>query len=67
MTPLVIYGLVMFAGGFLGLWIWPETKSLRLPYTLEECEQFASSTNTWVAKMCCRKERKQEFHKSSLK
>ncbi len=53
--PLLTYGLAMFLGGFLSLWIWPETKALRLPHTLEECEEFASSENEWIAKMRCRK------------
>ena len=51
--PLVAYGLVVFGAGIASIWIWPETKTTRLPDTMEECELMASEHNKWLS--CGRK------------
>ena len=49
--PLVIYGSIVLLSGIVSLWLWPETKDLRLPETLEEAEKVAATRNPWVR--CC--------------
>jgi len=44
------YSLWTLLSGILSLWIWPETKSLKLPDTLEEAEKGASMPNSWLKK-----------------
>ena len=46
--PLVIYGSIVLLSGIVSLWLWPETKDLRLPETLEEAEKVAATRNPWV-------------------
>ena len=41
--PLVLYGLIVLAAGVASAWIWPETRKIRLPDTLEEAEKVAST------------------------
>ena len=50
--PLVIYGSIVLLSGIVSLWLWPETKDLRLPETLEEAEKVAATRNPWVR--CCK-------------
>ncbi len=47
--PLLVYGASMFAAGLGSVWVWPETRKLRLMYTAEECEREATGENTWLA------------------
>lgn len=47
--PLVIYGLVCLASAISAMWIWPETKNLNLPDSLDRCEQVSSRRG----KSCC--------------
>jgi len=44
------YSCLSLSSGILSLWIWPETKALRLPDTLEEAEKAASMPNSWLRK-----------------
>ena len=49
--PLVVYGVIVFSAGLVSLWLWPETKSRKLPETIEEAEKIAATKNPWVK--CC--------------
>jgi MFS family permease len=53
--PLLVYGIIVLTAGFCSMWIWPETKSIKLPDTLEESEELASSKNELIACLTCRK------------
>ena len=46
---LAVYGSFLFVGGIVSLWIWPDTKKTKIPDTLEECEEMATSKNTWLS------------------
>lgn len=46
-APLLVYGVIVFVAGCLSLWVWPETRKIRLPESLEDCERVASSPNAW--------------------
>ena len=47
---LIFYSFWLILGGIASLWIWPETKNSKFPDSLEECEEMASTKNTWL---CC--------------
>lgn len=47
-TSLIIYSFLCLLSAILSIWIWPETKSLKLPESLEDSEKMASSKNSWV-------------------
>jgi OCT family organic cation transporter-like MFS transporter 4/5 len=47
---LLFYSFWLLLGGIGSLWIWPETKNSKFPDSLEECEELASTKNTWL---CC--------------
>ena len=51
---LIVYGVFVLSAGLFSIWIWPDTKNIRLPDTMEECEEHAASPNLWVQKLCCR-------------
>ncbi len=55
--PMLVFGASMLASGVGSVWIWPETKSLRLMYTAEECEAEAATKNEWVEAIKCRRRR----------
>ena len=46
--PGIIYGLFNLAAGVASVWIWPETRDVKLPDSLEECEDLARTRNTWL-------------------
>ena len=46
--PLVVYGIIVLLAGLASLWLWPETKSRKLPETMEEAENVAATKNPWV-------------------
>ena len=41
-------GAFAFAALVLSLWVWPETKSLNLPNSMEEAERVAMTRNPWL-------------------
>ncbi len=45
---LIIYSFLCLFATVLSIWIWPETKSLKLPENLEDSEKMASSKNSWL-------------------
>jgi MFS family permease len=46
--PLIVYGTSLAFVGLVSLWIWPDTKNVKIMENLEECEQLASTTNSWL-------------------
>ena len=46
--PLGIYGIIIFAAGISSILLWPETLNMNFPETLEECEELASTQNSWL-------------------
>ena len=46
--PLGVYGAVVFAAGISSILLWPETLNMHFTETLEECEELASTPNTWL-------------------
>ena len=46
--PLFVIGLFLLVSAVASLWVWPETRLTKLPDTLEECEQMAQGSNTWL-------------------
>ena len=46
--PLGIYGIIIFAAGLSSLLLWPETLNMNFSETLEECEELASTPNSWL-------------------
>ena len=46
--PLVVYGIIVLLAGLVSLWLWPETKSRKLPETMDEAEKVAATKNPWV-------------------
>lgn len=48
---LTFYSCWSLLCGILSLWLWPETKALKLPDSLEEAEAAASTQNQWF-KVC---------------
>jgi hypothetical protein len=55
--PLIIYGTSLALGGLASIWIWPDTKNVKILENLEECEELASTTNTWLHPCMARKAR----------
>ena len=55
LLPLIVYGLIVISTGVMSIWIWPETKKIPLPETVEACEAMSATPNEWVAKLTCRK------------
>jgi len=47
-ASLVLYSLFCLFAAVHSIWIWPETKTLKLPENLEDSEKMASSKNTWL-------------------
>ena len=50
--PLAVMGVILLCSGTGSIWIWPETKSIKLPETLEEANEIARSKNTWLNCSC---------------
>ena len=46
--PLGVYGAVVFAAGISSILLWPETLNMHFTETLEECEELASTPNSWL-------------------
>ncbi|TRY61932.1 hypothetical protein TCAL_08872 [Tigriopus californicus] len=65
-VPLLVYGGIVFVAGCLSLWIWPETRKIRLPESLEDCERVASSPNSWF-KLCLSQPKDPLSHSTELK
>lgn len=55
LLPLIVYGLIVISTGVMSIWIWPETRKIPLPETVEACEAMSATPNEWVAKLTCRK------------
>ena len=53
LLPMVTYGAMLFLAGFLSIWIWPETRAIRLPDNLEDCKQLTEGKNLWIAWASC--------------
>ena len=51
-VPLAVMGAVLVCTGTMSIWIWPETKSIKLPETLEEANAIGKSKNTWLNCSC---------------
>jgi len=47
-APLVVYGVIVLTAGMLSIWLWPETKDIRIMQTMEEAELLATSANPWT-------------------
>ena len=47
---LLFYSFWVILGGLASIWIWPETKNLKFPDSLEECEKMSATQNSWL---CC--------------
>jgi len=47
---LLFYSFWVILGGLASIWIWPETKNLKFPDSLEECERMSATKNSWL---CC--------------
>ena len=46
--PLGVYGAIVLAAGISSIWLWPETLHTQFTETLKECEDLASTPNTWL-------------------
>ena len=46
--PLGVYGAIVLAAGISSIWLWPETLHTQFTETLEECEELASTPNSWL-------------------
>jgi hypothetical protein len=46
---LIFYSIMCLLSGVLSIWLWPETKALKLPSSLDEAEEAASTKNTWLS------------------
>ena len=46
--PLGVYGIIILAAGISSILLWPETLNMNFQETLEECEELASTQNSWL-------------------
>ena len=46
--PLGVYGAIVLAAGISSIFLWPETLNMNFTETLEECEDLASTPNSWL-------------------
>ena len=46
--PLGVYGAIVLLAGISSILLWPETLNVHFTETLEECENLASTPNSWL-------------------
>ena len=49
-----VYGLFLLFGTICSIFVWPETKSLKMTESIEECEKLANGKNLWLNCSCCK-------------
>ena len=50
---LAVYGSFLLLGTICSIFVWPETKSLKMTDSIEECEDLARGKNKWLRCTCC--------------
>lgn len=50
---LAVYGSFLLLGTICSIFVWPETKSLKMIESIEECEKLARGKNKWLRCNCC--------------
>ena len=54
LLPVFIFGSFSLLAGIASIWIWPETKGLDLPDSLNDCEKASRKENQWILRITSR-------------